>query len=201
MVRIKYAKEYAINSLRFVTGALPNLPNTVTGSTAIYDAVEFMTDTDLNEFQSTIELLVIRGADLDMQSNWETPLYRAIIMGKKEIARALLCYGANVNFCDPRMIVDNICIARKHNDFDIAKMLVFAGYDLKSKTDIRKSNKPLGEIKTVYDWLVYTKYNPLSLMNLCRIRIRNDLGRKVHFKINHLGLPKRLVNFLNFEYL
>lgn len=122
-------------------------------------------------------------------------------MKKNKIASILIRLGCNINFCDPRMNLDNLDIARRHNNIEICKILIFAGYDLRTKPDIIRNNKQIKHIKTAFDWLVYTKYNPLSLMDLCRIKIRRRLGKKVFYKIPLLGLPRQLVSFLNIEYI
>lgn len=48
-------------------------------------------------------------------------------------------------------------------------------------------------------WLLSTKFNPRSLTDLCRLRIRKDLGAKVSEVVPELPIPKTLQQFLMLE--
>lgn len=171
---------YRTVRLLLENGALPDLPNTVTGTTALYQVVS----TPPVDLERTLELLVARGADPDLECNWETPLHRALISGLKRATACLVRLGADV-----RSRPDYLSTAVARGDLSDARLLLFAGCP----------PFPSAPGSDVMRWLATTKAYPMPLTHLCRIRIRQQLCKKVYMHIHALGLPKQLVHFLNFD--
>jgi hypothetical protein len=107
-----------------------------------------------------------------------------------------------VNLCDVgACVVDNLCLARNRNNFHLAQMLVYAGFDLQHCTpDLQPPSKSTSlSLDNLEDWLTYMKFNPMRLSELCRLVIRTQLGERVYEKITSLYLPLTLKKYVLLE--
>ena len=59
---------------------------------------------DVRDFEQVLEMLVSRGADLNILSNDKTPLWQATEDAKSDIARVLVEHGADANIEGPHGI-------------------------------------------------------------------------------------------------
>lgn len=175
-----------------------NLPNSLTGASPLSEAVETIEDSDHLRFKALVEVLFLYGAELETQSNWDTPLFRAIFLQKTRIATRLIQIGADVNFCDSRTLLDAMCVAARNLNIHVAKALIYAGYDLNDMARTIPNNE---RMKGFYNWLMGMKSKPLTLMELCRIKIRKQMGKLVYFQLSQLGLPLQLQRYLELEYI
>jgi len=188
----------------FLTGADVNYPNALTGSLPLHEAVEFIRDSKYSTFESMFHILRSYGAILNVQTctGGDTPLFRAILLEKDKAAALLIRHGTDVNLCDVEAcVVDNLRLARKRNNFHLAQMIVYAGFDLQHSTpDLkppRKSNSL--SLDSLRDWLTYMKFNPMRLTELCRLVIRAQLRERVYEKITSSYLPLSLKKYVLLE--
>ena len=170
----------------------------------LHEAVEFIRDSKYSTFESVFHLLRSYGAILNVQTctGGDTPLFRAILLEKDKAATLLIRHGTDVNLCDVEAcVVDNLCLARKRNNFRLAQMIVYAGFDLQHCTpDLkppRKSNSL--SLDSLRDWLTYMKFNPMRLTELCRLVIRGQLQERVYEKITSSYLPLSLKKYVLLE--
>ncbi|GAB6033203.1 hypothetical protein CHUAL_012808 [Chamberlinius hualienensis] len=195
--------EVAIMELLLQYGANTNYPNTVTGTTSLHEAVEGIRDCDHQKFVQIIVALLKYKALLNEESYipGDVPLYRALLLEKYNVAAALIRYGCDVNkgyvfACK----IDNLQLALKSNNFHIARLLVYAGFNMSRTAWLEVDEKSFpSTITTLKEWLIHAKCNPLSLRNQCRLVIRRQLKESIHDSILKLDLPRRLENFLFFE--
>jgi len=185
-------------------GADVNYPNALTGSMPLHEAVEFIRDSKYSTFESMFHILRSYGAILNVQTctGGDTPLFRAILLEKDKAATLLIRHGTDVNLCDVEAcVVDNLRLARKRNNFRLAQMIVYAGFDLQHCTpDLkppRKSNSL--SLDSLRDWLTYMKFNPMRLTELCRLVIRAQLRERVYEKITSSYLPLSLKKYVLLE--
>ncbi|KAJ9584677.1 hypothetical protein L9F63_020980, partial [Diploptera punctata] len=175
-------------------GAAVNFPNGLTGSTPLHEAVEYIRDSKFSTFESMFHVLRHYGAILNVHTctGGDSPLFRAILLEKDKAASLLIRHGTDVNFCDvDACVVDNLCLARKRNNFTLARMIVYAGFDLQHSTpDLQPPSNPDAlSLDNLRDWLTYMKFNPMRLTELCRLVIRGQLSERVYEKITSSHLP------------
>ncbi|KAJ4431835.1 hypothetical protein ANN_20440, partial [Periplaneta americana] len=185
-------------------GAAVNYPNALTGSMPLHEAVEFIRESKYPTFESMFHILRSYGAVLNVQTctGGDTPLFRAILLEKDRAAALLIRHGTDVNLCDVEAcVVDNLCLARKRNNFHLAQMIVYAGFDLRHCTpDIQPlSDSSSLALDNLRDWLTYMKFNPMRLSELCRLVIRVQLGERVYEKIMSSDLPLTLKKYVLLE--
>lgn len=185
-------------------GAAVNYPNALTGSMPLHEAVEFTRDSKYSNFESMFHILRSYGAILNVQTctGGDTPLFRAILLQKDRAASLLIRHGTDVNLCDVEAcVVDNLCLARKRNNFHLAQMIVYAGFDLQRCTpDLQPPSKSASlSLDNLRDWLIYMKFNPMRLTELCRLVIRTQLGERVYEKITSSYLPLTLKKYVLLE--
>ncbi len=93
-----------------------------------------------------IDLLVARGAKVDLAKQWRTPLLWAVAEGRRAMVERLLAHGANVNALDGgKKKQRGLHIAFERGDDSLAKLLVQHGADrtLRDATGV--------DMTTVYD--------------------------------------------------
>ncbi|PSN57585.1 hypothetical protein C0J52_00531 [Blattella germanica] len=184
--------------------AIVNYPNALTGSMPLHEAVEYIRDSKFSTFESMFNVLKSYGAILSVQTctGSDTPLFRAMLLEKDRVAALLISRGIDVNLCDVEAcVVDNLLLARKRNNFPLARMMIYAGYDLKNCTpDLQPPANPSTLcLDKLRDWLTYMKFNPMRLTELCRLVIRKQLGESVYEKIMPSFLPSTLKKYVLLE--
>ncbi|XP_049869319.1 ankyrin-3 [Pectinophora gossypiella] len=181
-------------------GANVNACNSITGANALHIAAE-STEYTIYNFKEFEELLIcLLEYRIDMNSTaltGDTALNRALLLHNDAAAMLLIRYGADVNSCDLHSCgLDNLSIASRRSTCNLASMLLKAGHYVA----IPEPNSPIPKPGTTMNWLHYVSKQPLSLSDLCRIKIR-FIGRNMILSryIQSLPLPKSLKRYLMME--
>ncbi|XP_075213420.1 uncharacterized protein LOC142319717 isoform X1 [Lycorma delicatula] len=181
-------------------GAKVNVGNGITGSTPLHEAVQNIRDSNYPVLERFVRVLQKYGASLDRES-WtarDTALTRALHLERYKAAALLIRIGANVNKCSDTgvFIFDNLLIARSKKQFPLVQMIVYAGYNLRNCSLVLPSSH---YVKAIDDWIHYMRTNPMQLTELCRLRIRQDVGDQISMVVNTLQIPRSLKQFLMLE--
>lgn len=109
----------------------------------------------------------------------------------------LIRYGADVNACDLHSCgLDNLSIASRRESYHLASMLIKAGHYINNA----ESGDAIPKSGSTANWLLNACKEPLSLSDLCRIRIRRRChNANLVTYISRLPLPKTLKRFLMME--
>lgn len=107
----------------------------------------------------------------------------------------LIRYGADINASDLNSCgLDNLSIACRRRTFTLVRMLWKAGHYI-VKPDILVPTTP-----SWINWLSNATKHPLSLSDLCRIKIRSlNRNKNLLFYVESLPLPRSLKRFLMME--
>lgn len=177
----------------------------VSGNTALHDAVVGISESKSSVFEDIFKILLKHNANLDCETfiKGETPLYTALANRKFQFTRMLISNGSNPNFGKVHLFnIDNLYLAVTANDFDLVKIMVYAGFDMQKVNwidDVYHPAQASNDVEKIKCWLKYQKTNPLSLGNLCRLSIRKVLKTNIRSKLNEMPLPSRVFNFLSFD--
>lgn len=182
----------------FFTGASANTINYINGMTALHICVQDITDPRV--LQQFVELLIAHNADLNANSFQGNVLFYAIILGNLPGASLLVKHGADVNLRDEHAYFDNLSLAKKHGNLELVKQIVYSGFNFGNMVFDIKSLKNQGEDNT-YNFILAVKSQPMNLRDLCRIRIRNSLGKSIVNKIFRLPLPTVVQKYLALDVL
>ncbi|XP_045510929.1 ankyrin repeat domain-containing protein 50-like [Colias croceus] len=180
-------------------GANANICNSITGANALHVAVESVKCP--NEFEELIIWLLDYKIDMNTTAlTGDTALNRALLLQRDNAAMILIQHGADVNACDSQSCgLDNLAIVNRRVPNSIASLLLKAGHFI-PVSECRVENSTLQTKDTTEHWLHSICREPLSLLDLCRIRIRLLCKKKpLHRYINLLPLPKSLKTFLMFR--
>ncbi|XP_018329389.1 ankyrin-1 [Agrilus planipennis] len=176
-------------------GASANVRNEINSLTALHICVEHIHNKDM--FRRFLDLLICYGADINSTCYMGSVFFYSII-ANEAAACLLVKYGANVNLKEERAVVDYLSAAKKNQHNILVKLIILAGFNFNNLLfDIKfLKTQP---VDPLYDYIVFTKSNPLSLKDICRIKIRGVLGSNVILKIQKLPLPTVLLQFLAFD--
>lgn len=155
---------------------------------------------DCNLFEQFLELLLSYGANINASSYQGNVLFYAIILGNMPAACVLVKHGADVNLRDEHAFFDNLCLAKKQGNFDLVKLIVYAGFHFKNMLFDLKTLRKQPE-DAIFDFLVCTMNQPRNLRDLCRMKIRKQLGKHLVYKIYKLPLPSLMQRFLALDIL
>ena len=192
--------------------------------TALHIAVKTYTESSL--FREVIELLMLGNCHLDtaMETVWtstrssyflETALYRAIDLGKIDIAIVLLQHGSDVNAECPHdlTVLQKACTRRMPRLVDV---LLHCGIDWHREewldldiqqcginTDTFMVNQPTKGLPFIlmddlhlYLAISTARYGVPRLVERCRLVIRSAMQDKLYMKVKGLGLPRKLEDFI-----
>lgn len=187
-------------------GSSANLVNGLSGQTAIHEAVEHISELELDTFVSVLELLLRYSGRLNSESftPGDYPLYRAILMDKFLFAEELIRNGADANLgnvftCN----IDNLCLAHRKNHFRTVQLLVHSGFELRLTPWLEilppYIHHNYYSFNSIRGWLIYMKMNPMKLSELCRITIRRSMQENIIPKVNKLHTPMPIKNYLLFR--
>uniref|UniRef100_A0A2A4K1M0 SOCS box domain-containing protein n=1 Tax=Heliothis virescens TaxID=7102 RepID=A0A2A4K1M0_HELVI len=179
-------------------GANANLCNSITGANVLHIAVESITSPE--EFEELLKCVIDYKIDMNATAlTGDTALNRALLLHKDHAAVLLIRYGADVNTCDLHSCgLDNLSIASRRRSCSLASMLLKAGHYVTVPDQGATVPKPGC---TAY-WLYHACKQPLSLSDLCRIKIRrvcSSSGVTLFRSIASLPLPKSLKRYLMME--
>ncbi|KAF5298435.1 hypothetical protein FQR65_LT01214 [Abscondita terminalis] len=191
-------KNLQISKYLLKNGAPANARNELTGLTALHICVDSIRDP--KTFELFLELLLSHNADINASSFMGNILFYAIIVGNLNAACMLIKYGADVNLREERGFVDNLTLAKKNGNTELVKLIIYAGFSFSNMLFDIKCLKTQND-DPLYDFMATVSTKPLTLRDICRIRIRNILNRNLMQKIYLLPLPTMLKNFLALEEL
>lgn len=151
-------------------------------------------------FTQFLDLLLSYNTDIDAMNTIGTVLTNAIVLHNSHAAGVLIKYGADVNkrTRTANLCLDNLRIAVRRQSWDLVKLLVCAGFDVRSQLTVLKCCEGSDEI---LEFLTLVGTNPMSLKDLCRIKIRRTVGKGLVFSIRELPLPQLLIRYLMLEEL
>ncbi|XP_046402376.1 ankyrin repeat and KH domain-containing protein mask-like [Ischnura elegans] len=206
-------------------GASVNYPNGLTGSSPLHEAVESSQTALFSSFLSMFSVLRGDGApfsslsykntvarlDTETVTTGDTPLSRALLLKRHQIAALLIRHGCDVNHGGIYSSWgapggDHLSIAKARGLVNLVRLLVKAGFDLSKASWLpdykalqSTSNQEVSDVDAITIWLLEAKHNPMPLVDLCRLIIRKRLGDKVAYAVSSSGLPKPLKMFLMLE--
>ncbi|KAJ8729440.1 hypothetical protein PYW08_001021 [Mythimna loreyi] len=188
----------AIAKILLSKGANSNLCNSITGANALHIAVESVAG--LEDFEELLKCLIDHKIDLNATAlTGDTALNRALLLHKDHAAILLIRYGADVNTCDLHSCgLDNLSIASRRRSCSLASMLLKAGHYVSVTNQGASVPKP----GCTAHWLHHACKQPLSLSDLCRIKIRcisASTGKTLYRFVASLPLPKSLKGYLMME--
>jgi hypothetical protein len=175
----------------YFSGASVNFSNSVTGHSVLHEAVSH----DFITFMRLLRCLICQGVDLDAEAlaAGDTPLCRALLLGRGKAASALIRRGARVNMHVP-IAGDVVRWAyQKTGCFNLLQTLVLAGH-----TRVNPSSVPRQD-NDVVSWLKYISTNPLSLRELSRLVVRQSMGQQVYQLIEKCNLPKPIKSYVRMQ--
>ncbi|XP_060600877.1 serine/threonine-protein phosphatase 6 regulatory ankyrin repeat subunit B-like [Ruditapes philippinarum] len=146
-----------------------------------------------------VEELIKFGASVNTKCrHGGTPLH-AVVSLYPECALILIKNGADVNISD-NWGVTPMHLAASSGQIDVIRYLVAAGAQLSFKNlktgDIPKE---LLKHKEFCDRLITMSRNPPSLQQLCRVKIRYQLGTSPIQKLHDLKMPRQLKDFVSLK--
>ncbi|XP_066487752.1 ankyrin repeat and SOCS box protein 5 isoform X2 [Tiliqua scincoides] len=143
-----------------------------------------------------LELLISWGIDVDQDiPHLGTPLYAACISQQKQCVHALLHSGANVQ--KGKFLETPLHGAARQSSAEIINMLLEFGADINAKnTEFERPVDVAPPHSLVEKVLLLHEATPYSLCQLCRLRIRNYIGRARLHLVPQLQLPTILKDFL-----
>ncbi|CAG5022018.1 unnamed protein product [Parnassius apollo] len=181
-----------VASILLRRGANVNCTNSITGANALHIAVESIECP--KEFEELLNCLSQYHIDMNTTAlTGDTALNRALLLQKDYAAVALIRYGADVNACDLHSCgLDNLSIASRRESHHLASMLIKAGHyiSIQDPSDVPPT------FRSTANWLLKACKEPLSLSDLCRIKIRRTCNANLVAYISRLPLPKSLKRFL-----
>ncbi len=165
------------------------------------------------------ELLIQHGVKLNIPNALQcTPLQLNInMLSKSQVAQLLVYHGAQCNGVDKwNLTLMASCIRNMRLDCELlAKLFVYAGYNLNKDhwlrplemrnsieaDDILDVPIPPGRVQRLCDWLRERQQNPLHLVDICRISVRDVVRRassesSIVQPVQCLPLPNALKDFL-----
>ncbi|KAM6144010.1 ankyrin repeat and SOCS box protein 9 [Erethizon dorsatum] len=142
-----------------------------------------------------IESLVAYGANINHNINHlGTPLYMACEKQQLACAKKLLESGANVN--QGKGLDSPLHAAARMSCEELACLLMDFGANTQARNAEGKRPAELVPPGSPLTKLFLQREGPSSLMELCRLRIRQCFGIQQHHKITELVLPEALKQFL-----
>ncbi|KAM8883064.1 ankyrin repeat and SOCS box protein 13a.1 isoform 2-T2 [Synchiropus picturatus] len=145
-----------------------------------------------------VRLLISKGAQLEAYDvHFGPPLHIACAKGKVDCVRELLLAGANVN--SVKFHETALHHAARANMTDMIELLVEFGANVFSSDNLAR--KPVDYTSPVSPSCICLQFyasNPLSLQQLCRIRIRGTFGSRASDVICRLDTSQRIKSYLQY---
>ncbi|XP_030911113.1 ankyrin repeat and SOCS box protein 5 isoform X2 [Geospiza fortis] len=127
-----------------------------------------------------------------------TPLYVACVSQQIHCIRKLLYAGANVQ--KGKHLQTPLHAAAQHSSTEIVNLLLEFGADINAKnSDFERPVDLAAPSSLVERLLLFHEATPSSLCQLCRLCIRNYIGRARLHLVPQLQLPTILKNFLQYR--
>uniref|UniRef100_A0A8C3U833 Ankyrin repeat and SOCS box containing 5 n=1 Tax=Catharus ustulatus TaxID=91951 RepID=A0A8C3U833_CATUS len=146
-----------------------------------------------------LEVLISWGIDVDQDlPHLGTPLYVACVSQQIHCIRKLLYTGANVQ--KGKHLQTPLHAAAQHSSTEIVNLLLEFGANINAKnSDFKRPVDLAAPSSLVEGLLLFHEATPSSLCQLCRLSIRNYLGRARLHLVPQLQLPTILKNFLQYR--
>ncbi|KAL2305096.1 hypothetical protein Nmel_007068, partial [Mimus melanotis] len=146
-----------------------------------------------------LEVLISWGIDVDQDlPHLGTPLYVACVSQQIHCIRKLLYAGANVQ--KGKHLQTPLHAAAQHSSTEIVNLLLEFGADINAKnSDFERPVDLAAPSSLVEGLLLFHEATPSSLCQLCRLCIRNYIGRARLHLVPQLQLPTILKNFLQYR--
>ncbi|XP_036237831.1 ankyrin repeat and SOCS box protein 5 isoform X1 [Molothrus aeneus] len=146
-----------------------------------------------------LEVLISWGIDVDQDlPHLGTPLYVACVSQQIHCIRKLLYAGANVQ--KGKHLQTPLHAAAQHSSTEIVNLLLEFGADINAKnSDFERPVDLAAPSSLVERLLLFHEATPSSLCQLCRLCIRNYIGRARLHLVPQLQLPTILKNFLQYR--
>ncbi|XP_018594092.2 ankyrin repeat and SOCS box protein 5 isoform X2 [Scleropages formosus] len=148
---------------------------------------------------SCIEALITWGADVDYDiPHMGTPLYVTCMSRELQCARVLLNGGARVQ--QGKFLETPLHAAAQRDCTEIVKVLLEFGADVNAKNqDLKRPVEVAPPGGLAEGFLLLCEAVPRTLSQLCRLTIRECIGRNRLHLISQLQLPKALTKFLQHQ--
>ncbi|KAJ8416561.1 hypothetical protein AAFF_G00358490 [Aldrovandia affinis] len=149
--------------------------------------------------RACVEALITWGADVDYDiPHLGTPLFIACISQQFHCTRKLLDEGANVQ--KGKFLETPLHAAAENNCTDIVKMLLEYGANINAKNqELKRPVESAPPSSLAEGFLLLSEAMPRSLSQLCRLSIRDCIGRTRLHLIPQLQLPNPLKKFLQYR--
>ncbi|XP_055081719.1 ankyrin repeat and SOCS box protein 13-like isoform X2 [Periophthalmus magnuspinnatus] len=190
-------------------------------NTVTVDNVTALHEACIKGHPNCVRLLLRAGAQVDVRTiHGSTPLCYACTSGSLDCARLLLEHGANVNpslttltpsslqeACMQEARINSVKfhetalhLATRGGSVELMEMLIEFGADVFYSDN--SGNRPRDyavEGTDPYLCLTFFESNPLSLQQICRIRLRSQLGPRAFRVIPELQISPWIKNYLLFS--
>ncbi|KAM9193927.1 ankyrin repeat and SOCS box protein 5 isoform 2-T2 [Mergus octosetaceus] len=187
--------------------------------TLTIDQVTPLHEACLGDHVGCARILLEAGANVNATTiDGVTPLFNACSRGSAACAELLLEYGAKAQWesCLPsptheaasrganvqkgKHLETPLHAAAQHSSTEIVNLLLEFGADINAKnTDFERPVDLAAPSSLVERLLLLHEATPSSLCQLCRLRIRNYMGRARLHLVPQLQLPTILKNFLQYR--
>uniref|UniRef100_A0A8V0XGE7 Ankyrin repeat and SOCS box containing 5 n=1 Tax=Gallus gallus TaxID=9031 RepID=A0A8V0XGE7_CHICK len=187
--------------------------------TLTIDQVTPLHEACLGDHVGCARILLEAGANVNATTiDGVTPLFNACSRGSAACAELLLEYGAKAQWesCLPsptheaasrganvqkgKHLETPLHAAAQHSSTEIVNLLLEFGADINAKnTDFERPVDLAAPRSLVERLLLLHEATPSSLCQLCRLRIRNYIGRARLHLVPQLQLPTILKNFLQYR--
>uniref|UniRef100_A0A672N978 Ankyrin repeat and SOCS box containing 5b n=1 Tax=Sinocyclocheilus grahami TaxID=75366 RepID=A0A672N978_SINGR len=146
-----------------------------------------------------IESLISWGADVDFDiPHLGTPIYIACVSRELQCTQKLLDGGANVQ--KGRFLDTPLHAAAQKDCPEIIRVLLDFGANINARNlELQRPVETAPPNSTAEAVLLLYEATPPSLCQLCRLSIRNYMGRSRLHLISHLKLPTLLKSFLQYR--
>ncbi|XP_039201696.1 ankyrin repeat and SOCS box protein 13 isoform X1 [Crotalus tigris] len=157
----------------------------------------------LNGSAECVRLLIEVGANLEAHDcHFGTPLHVACAREHLDCVKLLLnagavLRGANVNAA--KLHETALHHAAKVRNADLVEMLIEFGGNVYARDNRGKKPSDYTQSNSSAKCFAYYERTPLRLSQLCRLSLRQALGRTALEKIPHLHIPTKLVEFLSYS--
>ncbi|XP_022908721.1 putative ankyrin repeat protein RF_0381 [Onthophagus taurus] len=192
-------QQFSIAKYLLENGVSANATNPINGQTALHNCIQAIKSPDL--FKQFLDLLVNYDVNLNSPSHYGNPFFYSLDLQNICAACILVKYGINVNLLDDKSGLNTLYLAKKKGSFELVKLIILAGFDLKRIKDLKKFNDKDDKNDNIFEFIVNTMSKPLFLRDLCRIRIRRWLGKRLMVTVERLPLPVYLQRFLTLDIL
>ncbi|XP_033107497.1 ankyrin repeat and SOCS box protein 7-like [Anneissia japonica] len=150
-----------------------------------------------------LKMLINWSADIDTDVG--LPLQYSIMKGRSHCTKMLLQHGANPNLKHYEDGQAPLHIAAMKDDLNTCVILYAYGADCVNKNEDGLTPVAVARQRSSLDrpclqYLTEVSRNPRSLQDMCRIVIRNSIGKSRLSKINSLPLCRIMLEYLSYKF-